>query len=165
MSYPYHAAPPRPGLRAGGILTLPRRAADWLDSHGRRAWITAMVLGFVFFWPVGLGIVFYMTATNRWSKEMFGQSCRNRGQFGHHMGRWGRHNAYAPSGNSAFDAYKAETLRRLEDEQAAFEGFLNRLREAKDKSEFDAFMEDRERNARAEVMPPAPPAPPAAPQA
>lgn len=47
------------------------------------------------------------------------------------------------TGNSAFDAYKADTLRRLEDEQRAFETFLQRLREAKDKSEFDAFMEDR----------------------
>ena len=34
-------------------------------------------------------------------------------------------------------------LRRLEDEQAAFEAFLQRLREAKDKSEFDDFMADR----------------------
>ncbi len=55
-----------------------------------------------------------------------------------------------PSGNSAFDAYKADTLRRLEAEQEAFEQFLERLREAKDKSEFDQFMEDRERRARTE---------------
>lgn len=47
------------------------------------------------------------------------------------------------TGNSAFDAYKADTLKRLEDEQAAFDAFLKRLREAKDKSEFDAFMDDR----------------------
>jgi hypothetical protein len=52
------------------------------------------------------------------------------------------------SGNSAFDAYKAETLRRLEDEQEAFEAFLQRLREAKDKTEFDAFMDDRAKAAR-----------------
>lgn len=51
--------------------------------------------------------------------------------------------AMRPSGNSAFDAYKAETLRRLEDEQHNFEEFLKRLREAKDKAEFDQFMEDR----------------------
>ena len=34
-------------------------------------------------------------------------------------------------------------LKRLEDEQHAFERFLERLREAKDKSEFDAFMDER----------------------
>jgi hypothetical protein len=39
-------------------------------------------------------------------------------------------------------------LRRLEDEQTAFEAFLQRLREAKDKSEFDAFMADRAKEAR-----------------
>jgi len=49
------------------------------------------------------------------------------------------------SGNAAFDAYKADTLRRLEDEQQSFEDFLRRLREAKDKTEFDDFMNDRAR--------------------
>lgn len=47
------------------------------------------------------------------------------------------------SGNSAFDAYKAETLQRLEEEQDKFEAFLKRLRDAKDKAEFDQFMDDR----------------------
>lgn len=55
---------------------------------------------------------------------------------------------FKTSGNSAFDSYKAETLRRLEEEQEAFESFLQRLREAKDKQEFDAFMEDRAKSAR-----------------
>lgn len=49
------------------------------------------------------------------------------------------------SGNTAFDAYKAETLKRLQDEQTAFEAFLQRLRDAKDKAEFDQFMDDRNR--------------------
>ena len=40
-------------------------------------------------------------------------------------------------------------LNRLEQEQTAFEGFLGRLRAAKDKSEFDQFMDERARNARA----------------
>ena len=53
------------------------------------------------------------------------------------------------TGNSAFDAYKAETLRRLEDEQENFEAFLQRLRDARDKAEFDQFMEDRARAASA----------------
>jgi hypothetical protein len=47
------------------------------------------------------------------------------------------------SGNSTFDAYKSDTLRRLEDEQRNFEEFLKRLRDAKDKAEFDTFMDDR----------------------
>ena len=47
------------------------------------------------------------------------------------------------SGNRAFDDYRAETLRRLEDEQRGFQEFLSRLRLAKDKAEFDQFMAER----------------------
>lgn len=128
--------------RLGGFLTWPRRAEAWLDDRGKPAWLAAIILGFVFVWPVGLGLLFYAI----WSKRMFNRSCRKHNR---HAMHWGAHRVYASSGNTAFDAYKAETLRRLEEEQAAFEGFLQRLREAKDKSEFDAFMEDRARKARA----------------
>jgi hypothetical protein len=47
------------------------------------------------------------------------------------------------SGNRAFDDYRSETLRRLEEEQREFRDFLERLRFAKDKTEFDAFMAER----------------------
>ncbi|MFZ0110983.1 MAG: DUF2852 domain-containing protein, partial [Pseudolabrys sp.] len=53
-------------------------------------------------------------------------------------------NFYAPSsGNRAFDDYRADTLRRLEEEQREFREFLARLRLAKDKTEFDQFMAER----------------------
>ncbi len=51
--------------------------------------------------------------------------------------------APATSGNRAFDDYRAETLKRLEDEQREFKDFLGRLRFAKDRAEFDQFMADR----------------------
>ena len=51
--------------------------------------------------------------------------------------------APASSGNRAFDDYRAETLRRLEDEQQEFKDFLGRLRFAKDRAEFDQFMAER----------------------
>ncbi|SMY09677.1 DUF2852 domain-containing protein [Flavimaricola marinus] len=47
------------------------------------------------------------------------------------------------SGNASFDAYRTDMLNRLHKEQEKFEGFLVRLREAKDKSEFDTFMDER----------------------
>jgi hypothetical protein len=47
------------------------------------------------------------------------------------------------SGNRAFDDYRAETLKRLEEEQREFRDFLDRLRFAKDKTEFDQFMAER----------------------
>lgn len=125
----------------GGLATWFRRAESWLDARGRGAWIAAMVLGFIFFWPLGLAFLAYMI----WSKRMFRSSCHSQ-RPAHRMGdAW--QSAQRPSGNAAFDAYKSEMLRRLEDEQSAFEAFLQRLRDAKDKSEFDAFMEDRARAA------------------
>ena len=59
-----------------------------------------------------------------------------------------------PSGNRAFDEYRADTLRRLEDEQREFMEFLDRLRHAKDKGEFDQFM--AERRGYRDVTPPSP---------
>ena len=47
------------------------------------------------------------------------------------------------SGNQAFDEYRAETLRRLEEEHQAFQEYLARLRVARDRSEFDQFMAER----------------------
>lgn len=121
----------------------------WLDNKGKGAWIAAMVLGFVFFWPIGLALLAYMI----WSNRMFSKSCRHRTS--RHSRDWqsqrdwhrSARSAMAPSGNSAFDAYKADTLQRLEREQREFEDFLERLREAKDKAEFDQFMDERAKRA------------------
>jgi hypothetical protein len=50
---------------------------------------------------------------------------------------------FRSTGNSAFDAYRDEILRKLEEEQKAFAEFLNKLRRAKDQAEFDQFMAER----------------------
>jgi hypothetical protein len=107
------------------------RARDWLDERGKLAWIAATVIGFVLFWPIGLALLVYMI----WSKRM---GCNwGRHHHHHHRHRVGR------TGNSAFDAYREETLRRLEEERDAFVAFLDQLRKAKDQAEFDQFMADR----------------------
>ena len=69
------------------------------------------------------------------------------------FGNWGEETTYnrtydrwaepPPSDNRAFDDYRADTLRRLEEEQREFRAFLSHLRAAKDKSEFDQFMSER----------------------
>ncbi len=107
---------------------------NWMDRRGKGAWIAAMILGFIFFWPLGLALLFYMI----WSDRMFSKShsCSRSKSF---------YRRDASSGNAAFDAYKADTLRRLEEEQQQFESFMDRLRAAKDQSEFDEFMKDRSR--------------------
>ena len=68
------------------------------------------------------------------------------------------------SGNRAFDEYRSETLRRLEDEQREFKEFLERLRFAKDRSEFDQFMAERRNRPPTEgPQGPQPPQPPQSP--
>ena len=69
----------------------------------------------------------------------------------------GRSDWFGPvsSGNRAFDDYRAETLKRLEDEQREFKDFLERLRFARDKTEFDQFMAER-RNQPGSNPPPSP---------
>ena len=107
---------------------------NWMDRRGKGAWIAAMILGFIFFWPLGLALLFYMI----WSDRMFSKShsCSRSKSF---------YRRDASSGNTAFDAYKADTLRQLEEEQQQFETFMDRLRAAKDQSELDEFMKDRSR--------------------
>ncbi len=119
---------------------------DWLDARGRAAWIVSMILGFVFIWPVGLALLAYMIWSNRMSRTFFPArvGCSHRQRF------------HAPStGNSAFDSYRDETLKRLEDEQTAFQAFIQRLREAKDKAEFDQFMDDRTKKGSVDSAEPA----------
>lgn len=108
------------------------RAEAQLDAWGKPAWIAAMVIGFILIWPIGLAILAYMI----WSGRM---NCSRKKR-----SRWGR-NRRTESTNSAFEEYREETLRRLEDEQTAFEGFLDRLRKAKDRAEFDQFRAERDR--------------------
>ena len=128
----YNAPYARP-VREGNWF---QRSESWLDERGKGAWIAAMVLGFIFVWPVGLALLAYMI----WSKRMFSGNCATKR---HRHSHSAMRAATRPSGNSAFDAYKADTLKRLEDEQHNFEEFLKRLRDAKDKAEFDQFMQDR----------------------
>lgn len=125
---------PRPSVmdRIGSALAGIR---DWLDERGKLAWIVAMILGFIAAWPVGLAILGYMI----WSKRMF--SCNQRRE--NRRSRFAGRDYTQPTGNAAFDAYRDETLKRLEDEHGEFLSFLQKLREAKDKSEFDQFMHNR----------------------
>ena len=118
------------------VATWPTQAETWLDSKGKGAWIAAMVISFILFWPIGLALLAYMI----WSKRMFSGKCASRASHRSHSG-------FRSSGNSAFDAYKADTLKRLQTEQEAFESFLDRLRAAKDKTEFDQFMDERGRKS------------------
>ena len=103
-----------------------------LDEFGKPAWIALMILGFIVWWPLGLAILAFVIGSGR-------MGCWRR----HGMSRWQRMERTqgdadgmrsaggggcrsASSGNRAFDEYRTETLRRLEDEQREFHDFLDR---------------------------------------
>lgn len=135
-----------------------------LDDWGRPAWFAAMIIGFVLFWPIGLTILGYMIWSGRmgcgyaqgfWGENRQARWERKMERMREKMDRWQQFRqqfasrrfdgggGFAPSGNRAFDEYRADTIRRLEDEAGEFRDFLERLRHAKDKAEFDQFMADR----------------------
>ena len=119
-----------------------------LDDFGKPAWIAVMVLAFILFWPVGLAILAYLIWSGRMGCGRHGEMSRWQGRMAdrwdRNMERWSREmRGFPSSGNVAFDDYRAETLRRLEEEQREFREFLERLRKAKDKEEFDQFMAER----------------------
>jgi len=109
--------------------------------------IVAISVAFAQFWPAGFALAVIIAWTWAGSRTFGGH--RRRPKFARQQVR-----DLAPSvtanrtGNSSFDAYRADTLRRLEEENREFEDFLTRLREARDEMEFDQFMDDRAHRAK-----------------
>jgi hypothetical protein len=143
-----------------------------LDELGKPAWIALIILGFVAWWPLGLVTLLFFLGSGRmscWHHHRSGQWEHPRDRWQSKMERmqekmdrlrnrmegtrsggdpwWG---APRSSGNRAFDDYRAETLHRLEEEQREFKEFLERLRFAKDRAEFDQFMAERRNQPRDE---------------
>jgi hypothetical protein len=110
----------------------------WRGAQDRR-WhpveLTAMIVGFVLFWPIGLAIL-------AWKKWM-GTTAGGRPSMRPLIGP-------GDTGNSAFEDYKSSELARLEEErrrlfeaQEQFAAHLDRLKRARDRAEFDQFMAER----------------------
>jgi hypothetical protein len=118
-----------------------------LETPWHPGWIIVTVLGFLIWWPIGLALLFFTLGSrkmgcwnhqDRWANKME----RMQYKMERMKNRMERGFPFGPpsSGNRAFDEYRMETLRRLEEEQKEFREFLDRLRHAKDKEEFDLFM-------------------------
>ncbi len=129
--------------------------------------VVLMILGFIWWWPVGLLILGFLIARHKyggWRRPMYvgngpmsdweermdrkmarmhDKMERVRGTIERYRNRGGGWFGPSSSGNRAFDDYRADTLKRLEDEQREFKEFLERLRFAKDRAEFDQFMGER----------------------
>jgi len=118
--------------------------------------IALMVLGFILWAPLGFVVLGYIL----WGEYLGGSAEKAQGfvdrgrRFAREncgpRGHW-RHNGFRnTSGNAAFDDYREEQLRRLEEERRrldeeinAFHEYMANLRKAKDREEFDRFMRDR----------------------
>lgn len=113
--------------------------------------IALMVLGFIVFWPVGMAVLAYIL----WGEYFGGTGEKAQSWLNAQRQSWkGRkthsHAHASATGNAAFDAYREEELKRLdeerrklEEERAAFEDYLANLHKARDREEFDRFMNER----------------------
>lgn len=142
------------------------QTATFSDRKSRstnRRWtplnILLMVIGFVLFWPLGLGMLAWIL----WGDEIsrMADDCKARfGSMSRSMPQsmsdtmHGRSYASAGTGNMAFDEYRARELERIEEERrkveamrTEFEDFLRDVRRAKDQEEFEKFMAAFEKQA------------------
>ena len=125
-----------------------RQRGGLAQGWARKAWtpweIALMVTGFVVFWPAGLAILFWILWTRRhgtpaWFDRIAGAISVPGGP-----------RMRGASGNSAFDEWKRSELDRLEQERRRlaeaeqdFAAFLDQLKRARDREEFDRFMAAR----------------------
>src|ERR1700722_1976437 len=141
-------------------------ANDWRGSASRgRAcfasrWtaveLVAMILGFMVFWPIGLAILAFKiwqrksgysgdltsAAQEKWREA---RSAFHAGPWGGAPGSTGR-----STGNLAFDEWRAaeiarldEERRKLEEAHREFASFVENIRRAKDREEFERFINER----------------------
>ena|SRR5688572_16187374 len=114
----------------------------------RRAWeIIGIIAGFIFAWPLALAYLIWKLAgypmPAEW-RSYLERTFRRPFEGAFRAAPFGR------TGNAAFDDYRRRELdrleeerRRLDEEAKAFANFVEELKRAKDREEFDAFMARR----------------------
>lgn len=153
------SSPPWSGARTGTQTCasgpFPRRTIE----------IGAIVVGFIYFWPAAVAYVAWKIAgypglpqmrdlaqSGSWSSGGASRFAKAYEAAKEHGAR--RYAAHRAGGNVAFDEYRQAELARLEErrrqlqeESRAFAEFVEELRRAKDREEFDAFMAKRRADA------------------
>jgi Protein of unknown function (DUF2852) len=138
----------------------PDTGMSYQSSSWKPVEILAMVLGFIVFWPIGLGVLGWKF----WQKKSgypgdiisFGrEKWGNWANWTRGSDRWGFSVKTASgfgmgsTGNRAFDEWRATELARLEEErqklvaaEREFAEFMENLRHARDREEFERFMDE-----------------------
>ncbi len=138
--------------------TASRKSCAWGGGKWSGWEMGAIAAGFLAFWPVGLVALFWKLKKG----ELWMGSAEGRAPWASWTGKsnsmksefkkWAglSDTLRSDSGNQAFEDYKAAELakldemrRKLEDDQKAFAAFMERVRRAKDKEEFERFMAER----------------------
>lgn len=138
-----------------------RSAAHSCGGRWKPLEIGAMVLGFALYWPIGLAVLgwkfwqkksgyqgdLFTFAREKWEGAVNWSFVGSGGGF---AARSWRSAGFGSSGNRAFDEWRAGELARLEEErrklvaaEREFAEFLEQLRHARDREEFDRFMQER----------------------
>jgi hypothetical protein len=122
-----------------------------LDELGEMAWVPLALLAAVMAWRSRSALLAGFAGTRRLQAWRDGQAGLPGTWIANRAGpviRWAQgagRSGGLPSGNQSFDNYRDDALRKLEEEQREFRSFLARLQQARDRSEFDAFMAERAR--------------------
>jgi hypothetical protein len=173
----YSSNAPGGGAQGEGVYW--RRGRCGGSYHWRPLELVAMVLGFIVFWPIGLAILGF----KMWQKrsgyqgdlatfaqeraEWARNACRGwQGEARDAQRRWGGWQGggfgggMRPTGNSAFDDWRAGELARLEEERRKLEqaerdfaDHIDQLRRARDREEFERFMNARRNRPAGEANP------------
>ena len=151
----------------GGFDNSNTGGGPWSRGCGGNRWspveLIAMVLGFMVYWPIGLAILGF----KYWQRKTGGADLQTvaAGAYRNARSTWGGMGASSArpwtqphwargfttsTGNHAFDDWKSAKLarleqerRRLEDAHREFADWLDTVRKAKDREEFDRFMSER----------------------
>jgi hypothetical protein len=156
----FHMSPPGGGAGFGSRANGRSSCGRWAPFE-----VVAMILGFIFFWPIGLAIVLWKIWQRKhdyegdivdFGRERFANLCGLWESAGAGGGArsagagWRGPGFMHSSGNSAFDDWRESELARLEEErrklaeaQREFAEHIEQLRRAKDREEFESFMRAR----------------------
>jgi len=143
----------------------PAGKSQWRGCAPGEPWkaveVLAMVLGFIVFWPIGLAVLGWKIWQRKsgypgdivaFGREKWGNSAQWRaGRWGFAANRWhGFSGGTGSTGNRAFDDWRSAELARLEEEhrrlaaaEREFAEYMDNLRHAKDREEFERFMNER----------------------